>query len=173
MPTQRSNAGTVVFVLVVAAAMIAAIRNSKVSRLPDTEPPLISFADDDEEMNDAMAKARETVDEFIVALGDPQPSQTDFSIKVGFRDAHGNEYICLNNVTYHDGVFHGTIGNEPETVRSVRYGEPVTVAKDQIGDWMYIDDGKLIGGYTMRVMRSRLAPDKRAEFDANITFTLD
>ena len=40
----------------------------------------------------------------------------------------------------------------------------------QITDWMYVEDGRLVGGYTMRAIRDRLSSDARAKFDAGSPF---
>ena len=49
--------------------------------------------------------------------------------------------------------FQGTVNNEPEKVKTVKMGQKVTVAA-KISDWMYVENRKLVGGYTMRVLRS-------------------
>ena len=38
---------------------------------------------------------------------------------------------------------------------------------------MYVDHGKLVGGYTLRVLRDGLSPAERAEFDRSIPFKID
>ena len=35
----------------------------------------------------------------------------------------------------------------------------------QITDWMYIDKGRLVGGYTTRLIRARMTPAERAALD--------
>jgi len=140
---------------------------------PGAEPEIMSFEDDDKEMNSAMEEARKNVETFIVAVSSPKMAQSHHSVKVGFRDEHGNEYIWLNDVRYRDGVFIGTIGNIPQTVRSVHFGDPVTVSAEKIADWMYLESQKLIGGYTMRVMRDRLSDKERQAFDAQIGFQIE
>ena len=140
---------------------------------PSSQPELITVEGTDAEMNAAMDEARQSVDIFLQALHSPPSAPAHLSVKVGFRDERGVEFMWLHDVTYRDGTFHGTVGNSPQTVRSVRFGAPVAVGRDEIADWMFIREGKLVGGYTMRVMRSRLSPGERADFDANTGFTID
>jgi hypothetical protein len=38
---------------------------------------------------------------------------------------------------------------------------------------MYIDDGKLVGGETLRVLRATLSPTERADFDKSVPFVVE
>ncbi|HEX4608861.1 MAG TPA: DUF2314 domain-containing protein [Urbifossiella sp.] len=130
-------------------------------------------ADDDPRMNAAVDKARSTVKTFIVALKSPKAGQTAFSIKLGFTDGGNTEHMWLTPVTYDGDEFAGTVNNAPEKVKSVRMGQKVTVAPDKISDWMYIEGRKLVGGETLRVLRSAMPPAERAGFDKSVPFTID
>jgi uncharacterized protein YegJ (DUF2314 family) len=52
-------------------------------------------------------------------------------------------------------------------------GERVTVAPQDVTDWMFLKDGKLIGGYTTRVLYARLSPEDKAEFDKHAEFKIE
>jgi hypothetical protein len=90
-----------------------------------------------------------------------------------FTDGGNVEHMWLTPVTYDGSKFAGTVNNEPEKVKSVKWGQKVTVAPDKISDWMYIWDRKLVGGETLRVLRSAMTPAERAEFDRSVPFTID
>jgi uncharacterized protein YegJ (DUF2314 family) len=130
-------------------------------------------ADDDPRMNAAIAKARSTVNTFIAALKAPKPGQSVFSVKVPFTDGPNTEHIWLTPVSYDGKRFRGTVDNEPEKVKNVRTGQNLTVAPSEISDWMYVENRKLIGGYTLRVLRDALTADERVEFDRSVPFTID
>jgi uncharacterized protein YegJ (DUF2314 family) len=134
---------------------------------------VVNVADDDVRVNAAMEKAKTTVDEFIAALQNPKPSQSGFSIKKKFSSGKGNEHMWLTPVRYDGKAFHGTVNNEPVTVKTVRMGQNVTVEPAQISDWMYIDNRKLKGGFTIRALRAGLPADKKAVFDKSVPFTID
>ena len=116
---------------------------------------------------------RGSIDTFLQALNSLQANRTHFSVKVAFRDGDAVEYMWLNDVDHQAGTFLGSVGNVPEVVASVSFGQAVTVPVSQIADWMFVEDGRLKGGYTIRLMRERLSPEERAEFDENIGFTMD
>jgi uncharacterized protein YegJ (DUF2314 family) len=49
----------------------------------------------------------------------------------------------------------------------------VSVRRDEIMDWMYVEDGKLVGGYTIRVQRDSLDMNERAEFDQSVGYRIE
>lgn len=130
-------------------------------------------SDDDPRMNAAMDKARSTVNAFIAALKSPKPGQTAFSVKMAFTDGASTEYMWLAPVSFDGTNFQGTINNEPEKVKTVKLGQKATVAPAKISDWMYVENRKLVGGQTLRVLRNALSPAERAEFDKGVPFTVD
>ena len=99
--------------------------------------------------------------------------KTAFSVKMAFTDGGGTEHIWLAPVTYDGTSFRGTVNNEPQIVRSVKMGQKVTVAPAQISDWMYVENRKLVGGQTLRVMRDALSPAERADFDKGLPFRVE
>jgi uncharacterized protein (TIGR03067 family) len=92
------------------------------------------------------------VDSFIAALMNPRPNQKAFSVKVAIKDGEKTEHLWLVPVRYQNGSFVGRINNEPQYVKTVSFDDEITVAKDQISDWIYAEDKKIMGGYTARVL---------------------
>jgi uncharacterized protein YegJ (DUF2314 family) len=137
------------------------------------QPPVVHFADDDPLMTAAIDQARATVDQFIIALEAPTPVQESFAVKVAIKDGDEVEHMWVNPVRHEQGRFIGATNNDPESVTTVKLGDEVVVAKEEVSDWMYIDDGKLVGGYTMRVMRDGLSPEERADFDRSVPFRVE
>jgi uncharacterized protein YegJ (DUF2314 family) len=129
--------------------------------------------ENDPRMNAAMDKARATVKSFIAALQSPQPGQSDFTVKMAFTDGSNTEHMWLGSVSYDGNLFHGTVSNVPETVKGVAIGQPARVAPAKISDWMYRENGKVVGGYTVRVLRETLSPRERADFDQQLQFRDD
>ena len=134
---------------------------------------IAQVASDDAVMNAAIARARATAGTFVRALRAPKPSQSRFSIKVRIADGDEREHFWLSDVRYAGHVFSGKIDNDPEVVATVKLGQAVTVRPGEISDWMYVDHGKLVGGYTLRVLRDRFSQSERAEFDRSVPFTVE
>ena len=148
-------------------------RNDDISKADGYDPGVTLFQDADAEMNAAMEKARETVDTFVKAIKRRDGSRTRISVKAAFKDENGGEYMWINRVSYHDGIFLGRLANTPSTVKSVRLGDPVELPKEEVADWMYVEDGRLVGGFTLRVIRDRLPPEERAKLDRSYEFTFE
>jgi len=128
---------------------------------PSTDP-VIGVDAEDEDMNAAIERARATVDSFIARLQNPQPSDDGFSVKMTVEDGDEVEHFWVGDITYTDGSFAGTIGNDPQWVRNVRLGQAVQVKPEDITDWMFLDDGRLVGNFTLRVLLERM-PEEQAK----------
>jgi uncharacterized protein YegJ (DUF2314 family) len=50
-------------------------------------------------------------------------------------------------------TFSDFIGNEPLSVKNVKIDQQVGIPFEKVSDWMIIEDGRLIGGYTIRAIR--------------------
>jgi len=136
---------------------------------------VVDVSRDDPEMNAAIQEAQNTLDVFIAALQAPKPSQTHFSIKAGFHygDQGGAEHIWLSDISYDGNLFKGTIGNDVYYVPNLKYGDPVTVLRDNISDWMIVENGKMIGGYTIRVLYCRMSPREQKQFLESIKMIIE
>jgi uncharacterized protein YegJ (DUF2314 family) len=124
-------------------------------------------------MNQAMERARAEVQEFVAHLMKPADGESDFAVKVPITEAGDTEHFWLEGVRYQDGKLSGRLANDPEVVRNHHYGEQVSVASDQISDWMYLREKRLVGGFTIRVLRNRMPAAERLRFDQSLQFKID
>jgi len=134
---------------------------------------MVRLQRDDPEMNKAMQTARDTMDTFITALRARTATQANFSVKKPFKAGEKVEHIWLSDASFDGSQFSGRVDNEPVDVKSVKLGETATVDKNEISDWFYVDDGKLIGGYTIRVLYARMSPEEQKEFNTHVGFKLE
>jgi uncharacterized protein YegJ (DUF2314 family) len=42
-----------------------------------------------------------------------------------------------------------------------------------LSDWMYLEDNRLVGGYTLRVLRDSVSPEARARMDSQLPFRIE
>jgi uncharacterized protein YegJ (DUF2314 family) len=129
-----------------------------------------SVSDDDKQMDRAVESAQRTLGFFMAALKAKKDGDTVFEIEKAFTDSDKVEHLWIKRVSYDGKNFHGQIDNQPNEVKNVHDGERVTVAPAEVTDWMFLKDGKLIGGYSTRVLYSRLSPEDKAEFDKHAGF---
>ena len=137
------------------------------------EPKPYEVPNEHAAMQKAVAKARKTVGEFVNALQHPTPGETDFEVKKPFVQKGDVEHIWLSEVTFVGGHFQGKVDNEPAKILGLKPGQVVSVNPDEISDWVYIKNGKLVGGYTIRAHYNELTPEQKQEFDRSADFRME
>ncbi|MBW8683968.1 YegJ family protein [Chitinophaga rhizophila] len=136
--------------------------------------PVVHIADDDERMNWAIEKAIATLHYFQDNLLQPDPVQQYFSVKVLIDDGVNREHLWLTSPSFDDeGNLYGIVGNKPVYVNSVAVNQKIGIDPRFISDWMIIEDGRLIGGYTIRAIRDGKPVQEWAEFDRQIGLYID
>ena len=130
------------------------------------EPTIYSTSGDDQEMNEAIRTARRTLEQFTAALESNRYDTSKFALKVRFKTATGAEHIWASSITYKDGSYSGLVDNLPNLATQVRLGEKYRIRTEDISDWMYVDNGILRGGYTIKLLRSRMSQEDKVKFDA-------
>ncbi len=158
--------------VMLAAGAVACGRGSEPANSWD-DPAITSVPGDDREMNAIIAEARRTIGEFKSLLAAKAATQTYASIKVRFEEAGKVEHIWLDDVRATQDSFEGVIGNTPVDIHRLKLGETVKVRLEDVSDWMVVDDGKLIGGRSIRLFRARMKPDERAAFDREMPFRIE
>jgi uncharacterized protein YegJ (DUF2314 family) len=137
------------------------------------DDPTVSVSADDPQMNAAIDQARKSVQQFIMALQSSKILESNFSVKKRFDQGEEVEHIWLTDITFDGQNFHGKVGNDPEEVKNIKLGDDAVVDKNEISDWMYIENGKLVGGYTIRVLYSRMTSDEKKDFLKGMPFSLE
>lgn len=116
-------------------------------------------------MEAAIRKAKDTIRQFFEAFFEPNERQKSFLVKVVFDEGDQREHIWLADLDFSGEKPSGVIANEPN-LPSLKFMQRVEFEPSYISDWMYIEDGYLVGGYTIRVIRERMTPEERREHDA-------
>jgi len=138
------------------------------------EPDMVYVPNEDERMNRAIEKANLTLWYFEESLSNPQPHHAYFSVKVHIVDGANSEHIWLTEPHFdEDGNLFGTVGNEPVHVKTVKINQKIGINRDLISDWMSIENGRLIGGYTIRAIRDGIPEKELAAFDKSIGLYID
>lgn len=127
----------------------------------------------DPEMESAFAEARATLDEFITQIATPNPTREFVALKVRFMlpDVSTQDIWC-DDVAYEDGEFTGNMGDDILALR-LSFGERLTISTEDILDWMIVQDGKLIGGFTIRVAYLRMTPAEKEFFLNDAGYSID
>ncbi|WP_462222449.1 DUF2314 domain-containing protein [Ferruginibacter sp.] len=122
----------------------------------------------DKEMEAAIYIAKSSLYKFDSALFTNKSDYNSFALKVRFAYGNNNgEHIWLSDITKIKGEYMGIVNNEPEYVSNLKLNDTISVNKDDISDWMYLDKDILKGGFTIRLLRDRMTAIERAAFDSN------
>ncbi len=119
--------------------------------MEQTAGNVVAVATQNEEMEDAIYQARANINIFFSAFRNPQPNQTSFLIKARFEDGDSIEHIWLADLDFRQHPATGVVANDPG-IKTLTYMERVPFLPDQISDWMYLQDGQLVGGYTTKLL---------------------
>ena len=128
------------------------------SKKPDT----LAEEYDQKEMEIAIQQARDSFDDFKERWQNPQPGDSEFSIKVKIQDKHGTEHFWITHVEAKGDGFVGTIGDEPGIVKNVKYGQKYEFTFADVSDWLYMSNNVMQGNYTLRVILKSM-PKREAE----------
>lgn len=138
------------------------------------KPAMAYVPNEDEGMKWAIEKANLTLWYFEQSLQQPQPFQSYFSIKVKIMDGEIGEHIWLSEPHFdEEGNLFGTIGNAPVEVKTVKLDQKIGIDRNYISDWMVVEHGRLIGGYTIRAIRNNIPDQDRQSFDQSIGLYID
>jgi len=136
------------------------------------EPDIYNFSGNDKEMNEAIKTARQTIKEFNQAILSGNKNYRAFTLKVRFPTPKGFEHIWLSGISFKENKYSGIVDDVPEAIPNMKMGDTVKIRSEDITDWIYLDQKKLRGGYTIRVIRKRMIESERKKFDAENNFII-
>jgi uncharacterized protein YegJ (DUF2314 family) len=138
------------------------------------EDNLYSTSGDDEEMNAAIQEAIRNYPLFEQAMQQPDSSLTDFAVKMKFAYGDDNiEHMWVSDLHLISGQFFGVLNNDPVNIEKIKAGDTLRVIRDKISDWMYVKNGKLQGGYTLKVIYKNMNEKEKKEFRESLPFEIE
>jgi uncharacterized protein YegJ (DUF2314 family) len=111
-----------------------------------------NISSQDAEMEEAIGKARATLDDFLKLQAQPPKGADGFKIKVKFSGGGNDEHIWVAPFQVTSKGFTGTLAGQPRYVTHLENGQNVQFTRADVSDWGYVQDGKQKGSYTVCVM---------------------
>jgi uncharacterized protein YegJ (DUF2314 family) len=147
--------------------LILSCKSGKTEKLErDGEPDLVLLTNEDKEMNEAIQEAKRSFPAFLSALEKMDTTDShSFQIKMRFDHPDGGEHIWIDGITMINHNLVGVIANNPVSINEIKIGDTITIDKNRISDWMYFKGKAVHGGYTIKLLRKRMSPDERSQFD--------
>ncbi len=116
---------------------------------------VVLVSEEDQAMSKAIAKAQQTLPEFIARLAKPKEGE-QYMIKAKFTGPTGStEHMWVTDLKHEDGQFRGTLGNEPIDNPKLKAGSAVKVPHDKVSDWMVLTEKGHEGGFTVEVLKKQ------------------
>ncbi|MBY3177590.1 DUF2314 domain-containing protein [Rhizobium leguminosarum] len=141
--------------------LVLSIPVTPLNALANDNPNVKSIAPGDPAMAKAHEKSKRELDDFLEKLRNPPPGTENYSIKLGFTDkAEGValtiddvtpnvEYMWVYQIKASGDDFTALLGDTPEYIHNIKHDDRVEFKKSDIFDWLYIENGKMKGNYTV------------------------
>jgi uncharacterized protein YegJ (DUF2314 family) len=137
---------------VFAAAMVASFFLSGLARRTRSKTPQLN-----PDLAVAIETAKRTLPDFIAKLQKPPKDAIAFAVKVSFVESGQAEMMWMDNLTYREGGFDGTLADTPQLLTKLHKGQKVHSTIFDVVDWEIVyrsAEGELHeGGETDRVLR--------------------
>lgn len=139
------------------------------------EENIVLFKDDDPEMVAASQQARKTFKYFWREMSWEQrriiPGVEFAAVKMAFSDPNTGpeepevEHMWVSDVECNGREIMGTLMNEPEWLTNVKDGDAICEPMSSLSDWIFVSLGRVYGGFTVNLIRSRMPASERRAHD--------
>ena len=89
-----------------------------------------------------------------------------FCVKYPFvADSGGvdSEQVWLTGIRFRNNRYYGKLANTPIHVSGLKKGGTVSFIPDNITDWMFVKDGKIVGGQSIKYLLEKIPENRRSE----------
>ncbi len=108
----------------------------------------------------------ETFADFRAAFKEQKAGTENFFVKQKFgTSTEQEEHLWLSDIEARGDSLFGVVNSQPKATREVKLNDTILIDPSRVTDWMYYDNGKLVGGYSVLYQRSKMTEEERAEFD--------
>ena len=121
----------------------------------------------------AATEARTQITNFLTAMRSPALNQSNFIIGAEFPSEDVTEFLWVGYLEYREGEFKGLVATPPKRSTNLTNGQPVQVPLSNVTDWAYVEEGKLIGGFSIRLFRSRMSEPQKQSYDAELPYKIE
>jgi len=127
--------------------------------------PAVEVGRDDSEIAKITENARRASPVFFRNLARPEKGAGDFYVKYPVTAGDETEQVWLGGIRLKDGRYYGVLANtvKQDPSGGVKKGDTIIFDPDAITDWMYVRDGKIAGGLSIKYLLEKIPEDERGE----------
>jgi len=83
------------------------------------------------------------------------------------------EQVWLTNIQFSNGRYFGVLTSTPRYLGGMKKGDRVIFDMEAITDWMYVRDGKIIGGESIKYLVEKIPEDQRNDRNRELLHMLN
>ncbi|MGE3164750.1 MAG: DUF2314 domain-containing protein [Planctomycetota bacterium] len=118
----------------------------------DSEYPAVDGVDNEHpKLVAAQEEARRRVGELIEAFR-KSGGKLECTVKAPFVEGDFTEQMWVTVTKIDSETIHGKLANEPVRIRKLELDDPVKLKLEEISDWMYFENGQMVGGFTVKAI---------------------
>jgi len=122
--------------------------------------PTVEIGQSDKELDKIADNARNALPFFFRNLARPENGADNFYVKYPVTAEDGSvEQVWLGKIRIKKGVYYGNLANK---TMSPGGNKVKVIDTDKITDWMYIQDGKIMGGRSIKYLLEKIPEEKRS-----------
>ena len=74
-----------------------------------------------------------------------------------------SEQVWLSGISFKDGTYYGTLAGIPLYQEGLKKGDTIPFSADSVTDWMYIQNGKITGGESIKYLLEKIPENSRSQ----------
>lgn len=129
----------------------------------ETADKVVSLSVNDASLTVYKDKAQKELQYLIDFMNDHEKDDELFryAVKAGFIEDDHSEHMWVQVNEFKDGHFRGRLANEPNTIKRIKYGDNVTIKREDVEDWILQDflTNTKVGGYSSEYIRNNVKQD--------------
>jgi uncharacterized protein YegJ (DUF2314 family) len=151
-----------------------AAAETKMETVKDSEgEDMYYFKGETASMKAAIEEAKKTYPLFEQNIFAGEPGTDHFAIKMIFRGDDSDDYLWLTDLHKKDGVLYGVLYDAPLKAGNIKTGDTLKIEKKRVSDWVYAENGKMMGGYTIRVIYKNMSAAEKKEYQSSIPYKIE
>ena len=167
------------WLLVLCAAVFSSCRKQPVLEIADlsSNESVVTVDRGDTEILRIAREARAGLSVFFRHLTGPGEGEGGFSVKYPFTTDSDSgvdlEQMWLTGIRFRNNRYYGKLADTPIHVSGMKKGDTVTFIPDNITDWMYVKNGEIIGGRSIKYLLEQIPENRRTEGQKKLLQIID
>ncbi len=134
----------------------------------DPGPRFVQIRSHDAAYQRTIQEAQASLDHFLRQLPNDGTPRPEALVKTRLTEGDESALMWLNNTAITGTDLTAVLFEVPTSFRHFHVGDRLTIRAADVLDWMINEDGRLMGGFSLRYQRSLLSEDEQQRFDDHI-----